>query len=123
MARPPILCVLEKGKIIDAQEGFVDTFNWLVEFCGNLKGEGEEAANTESTLKLDRTDESHPVIRGAGKGGSGELTLIGNDTGATSATCRTGRITFATANNSAVVVTPSADASGNATLTIGVYYV
>ena len=36
MATKPQLCKLEKGKIIDAQKGFVDTFNWMVSVLDEL---------------------------------------------------------------------------------------
>lgn len=39
MAKPAILCKLEKKKLIDTQEGFVDTFNWMVDYINNLKGD------------------------------------------------------------------------------------
>lgn len=32
---------LQKGKLLDAQEGFVDTFNWIVDSLQNLCGDGE----------------------------------------------------------------------------------
>lgn len=70
MARPQVLCKLEKGKVIDAQSGFVDTFNWMVDFINNLIGEGEEIAG-KSDLRVDRTVDDHPVIRGGGKYGGG----------------------------------------------------
>ena len=80
MARPPVLCKLEKGKVIDAQPGFVDTFNWMVDFINNLIGEGEEIAG-KSDLRVDRTVDDHPVIRGGGKGGGGGKDYIpGDDT-------------------------------------------
>ena len=39
--RPPILCKLKTGLLIDADDhrGFVDTFNWLGDFCNNLCGD------------------------------------------------------------------------------------
>lgn len=68
--RPPILCHLKKGKIIDADDnrGFVDTFNWLVDFCNNLRGEGD--FDSTKSIRLDRRIDDHPVIRGGGGGGS-----------------------------------------------------
>ena len=36
--KPAQLCQLEKGKLIDGQKGFVDTFNWAVNAIANLKG-------------------------------------------------------------------------------------
>ena len=34
--RPAKICVLEKGKLIDVQKGFVDTFNWMVDVLDTL---------------------------------------------------------------------------------------
>ena len=31
---------LKKGKLLGAQKGFVDTFNWLVRCMNNLQGTG-----------------------------------------------------------------------------------
>ena len=36
--KPPVTCRLVKGKLIDVQENFVDTFNWLVECASKVKG-------------------------------------------------------------------------------------
>lgn len=59
--RPAILCKLKKETLIDANPGFVDTFNWLVDFCNNLKGDGE--IDNAKPLSLDRTIDDQPVLR------------------------------------------------------------
>ena len=59
--KPAQLCHLERGKMIDTQENFVDTFNWIVDFINNLKGDGEED-NTKH-IKVDTKTSDHPVIR------------------------------------------------------------
>ena len=41
MSRPGILCHLTKDESIYAQKGFVDTFNWMVDYINNLKGDDE----------------------------------------------------------------------------------
>lgn len=71
MAKPGFLCRLKKGEIIDAQQGFVDTFNWLVDFCSNLKGDGDR--NAKRHITLDRSVDDHPVIKfsGAVEGSAG----------------------------------------------------
>ena len=55
--RPGVLCKLTKGKIIDAQEGFVDTFNWMVDFISNLNGEEpitvDKKVSDQPKIKLD----------------------------------------------------------------------
>ena len=33
MAMPRSICKLVKGKLLDAQRGFVETFNWLTNRC------------------------------------------------------------------------------------------
>lgn len=76
MARPANVTRLIKGKLIDVQEGFVDTFNYLVDFVENLRGEGEE--DKGKTLKVDRTIPDTPVIRGGGGGGAN--LIPGDDT-------------------------------------------
>lgn len=53
--KPGILCKLYHGRAIAAFKGFVDTFNWLVDFCNNLKG--------ADGIKIDTKDPDHPVIR------------------------------------------------------------
>ena len=34
--KPTTLCTLEKGKLLDTQENFVDTFNWMVGLLDSL---------------------------------------------------------------------------------------
>lgn len=83
MAQPIKLCKLVAGKALGAFPDFVATFNWLVDFCANLKGEGEDAAASESAgenknqLRVDRTVSDHPVIRGGGSGkGSADMSTF-----------------------------------------------
>ena len=52
--RPAQICQLEKGKLIDTQQGFVDTFNWAVQSIANL--EGGENCDVSWTLP------DHPTI-------------------------------------------------------------
>ena len=59
--KPAILCKLTKGTIIDANPGFVETFNWLVDFCNNLQGDGDR--NKARKITLDKSDPDHPVVR------------------------------------------------------------
>lgn len=73
MAKPAQLCKLVKGKLIDACPGFVDTFNYIVDWVENFRGEGEDSGSSEnsegaSDLRLDRTIPDHPVMRGGGTG-------------------------------------------------------
>lgn len=127
--KPAQLCVLQKEKLIDTQKGFVDTFNWVTSFCANLKGEPAKPADAKNEarqgIEVDTTVSDHPVVKLTGDapkgGGAATLTIVGN--GSTDeVVCRTGKITFAADANSNVVITPTADAEGNVTITIGVYY-
>lgn len=56
MGRPARLCKLAKGKVIDAQDGFVETFNWMVDFINNLCGDGEK-------IELTNPTGTNPVVR------------------------------------------------------------
>lgn len=123
-AKPGKLCELREGRIIDTQRGFVATFNWMKDFCNNLAGDANLAAEADAAgIKVDTSVSDHPVIRLVGgdeQGGAAEVTVVGTD--GTEAVCKTGKITFASAEDSNVVVVPSADSEGNVTVTIGVYY-
>lgn len=46
---------LQKGKLIDAQDGFVDTFNWLVDCFQNLCGDGDY-------INVSGKDKSAPMV-------------------------------------------------------------
>ena len=76
--RPAVLCKLEKGKVIDAQNGFVDTFNWMVDFINNLKGDGDLDRSKNITLDVSKDD--HPVVRfksgGFAVGGDGAFAPV-----------------------------------------------
>ena len=64
MARPPILQELKHGKILagGAFRLFVETWNWLVHYADNLKGDADlNPANGH--VKIDRTDPDNPVVR------------------------------------------------------------
>ncbi len=73
--RPGSVCKLEKGKLIDSQQGFVDTFNWLVDFCSNLNGDGER-------IEVDKSMSDAPVVRYVKEedGGGGVEYVAGDDT-------------------------------------------
>ena len=54
-AKPAQVCILEKDKLIDAQKGFVDTFNWVASFCANLEG--------KDGITVDKAVSDHPVVK------------------------------------------------------------
>ena len=63
---------LIRGKAIGAQPFFFDTFNAIVDFVRNLKGDKDVNSST-GEVELDRTDPSHPVIRFSGKASGGDV--------------------------------------------------
>lgn len=72
--RPAILCKLKKGLVIDAQQGFVETFNWLVDFVNNIQGDGNLDSGKDLRIVVDKTQDDRPVVRiegeATGSGGS-----------------------------------------------------
>ena len=48
----------------------VETWNWLSDFCSNLKGDADVNAASGS-ITVDRTNPAHPVIRFTGSANSG----------------------------------------------------
>lgn len=60
--------------MIDTQEGFVDTFNWMVDYINNLRGDGDN-------IDIENPVGTNPVVRFIGEqpeaeGGSMELTVV-----------------------------------------------
>ena len=50
---------------------FVATWNWLVNFCSNMKGDAD-VNDAQGKITIDRADPAHPIIRCSGcSGGSG----------------------------------------------------
>ena len=74
MAKPIVVQKLKHGKALCGKTfgGFVDTFNWLVDFCQALKGD-KDTNIANGTITVDRADPSAPVIRGGGGGGGGAV--------------------------------------------------
>ena len=54
--QPPIVAECRPGKALGAVSNFSATFNWVVNFCRNLRGD-------ELSVTVDRTDTDHPVVR------------------------------------------------------------
>lgn len=54
--QPPIVAECRPGKALGAVSNFSATFNWVVNFCRNLRGD-------ELGVVVDRTDTDHPVVR------------------------------------------------------------
>ena len=64
MARPPTIAKLKHGKILSGSvfRFFVETWNWLVGYVDNMKGDAD--VNPQNGhIVVDRTDPDHPVIR------------------------------------------------------------
>lgn len=119
-ARPMVLCKLEKGKLIDTQENFVDTFNWMVDYINNLRGDDTKIEITNPTT-------NNPVIRLMAVGdeeGSGDSILIkGIDKdGAESEATALSSITFTTGDDSRESFVISADENGNVTVKLDTYW-
>lgn len=114
--KPGVLCTLRKDKLIDTQNGFVDTFNWVVSAVNNLKG-GENCEvnwTAPDTPQIEVNSEPYKPSEDSGGGGSGEVDF----TGTTGQTDSASSFTFQSASNSNVQVTCS-----GTTITIGVYYI
>jgi len=62
MARPGLLCKLKKDESIYTQDGFVDTFNWMVDYINNLKGD-------KDNIEVSNPTGSNPEIKFVGDGG------------------------------------------------------
>lgn len=112
MNRPGVLCHLTKEKLIDVQQGFVDTFNWMVDFINNIQG--------DKGIEVDKSMSDHPIIKlSEDADGVTEIGVQGND--GTSATLKKGALIFDTDENSNVKV--SVEQSGDdVKVKIGVYY-
>lgn len=78
MANMTEMAKLEKGKVIDAQRGFVDTWNYIVDFVKNLCGGKDRGLNGE-TIYLDLTDPRRPCFRGGGGGGGSDVLEVVTD--------------------------------------------
>ena len=120
-ARPMVLCKLEKGKLIDTQENFVDTFNWMVDYINNLRGDNTKIEITNPTT-------NNPVIRsmvvGDEEGGDFNGILIkGIDKdGAESEATALSSITFTTGDDSRESFVITDDGDGNITVKLDTYW-
>lgn len=109
MAKPTQPLNLPKGHWLGEKPGFIDHFNWMDRSLFNLKG--------GKGIDLDWQDGEHPVINATSTGGGSVTQFEGTD-GTTTTEELSGTVKFASAADSNVVVTCSAD-----TITIGVYYI
>lgn len=64
MARPQALQKLKHDKLLTKQNfpTFVETHNYLVERCENLKGD-DDIGGRKGLINVDNTDPEHPIIR------------------------------------------------------------
>lgn len=62
--KPDSLQRLKAGKLIcsKACPGFVDTWNWLISFVSNLRGD-YDINQKEGYITIDTSDDDHPIIR------------------------------------------------------------
>jgi len=122
--KPDRLCKLEKDKLIDSQEGFVDTFNWMVDFINNLKGEGD--INKNKKITVDKTVSDHPIIKLGGKdsNGGGSITVKCRDTDGTWKTVDdVNTISFSTGGQTNAGFELIDGGDGNIQIRLKVYYV
>lgn len=63
---------LKSGKALCGKvfPNFVATWNWLVCFCSNLKGDAD-VDDAQGRIKIDRSDPEHPILRLVGSDSSG----------------------------------------------------
>lgn len=122
-ARPMVLCKLEKGKLIDTQENFVDTFNWMVDYINNLRGDDTKIEITNPTT-------NNPVIRSlvVGDEASGGSDFNGiiikgidTDAGETEGNAISS-ITFTTGDDSRESFVVTDDGEGNITVKLDTYW-
>lgn len=64
MARPQALQKLKHDKLLTKKNfpTFVETHNYLVERCENLKGD-DDIGGRKGLINVDNTDPEHPIIR------------------------------------------------------------
>ena len=117
MAKPATVQKLKHGKALCGKTfgGFVDTFNWLVDFCQSLQGD-KDANNANGVISVDRSDPSAPIIRNTNAGDG--ITVIGTDD---SSEDKVTHLKFTSGTDSKVVVKISDD-DGKTVATIDVYY-
>ena len=93
MARPAVLQYLKHGKALCGKvfAGFVETFNHLVSFSSNLKGDAD-LPGAKFGIRVDRSNPDNPILRlisppAAGGGGEGsgieDIRLSKNEKGET----------------------------------------
>ena len=116
--QPANPCHLKKGEMIDSQKGFVDTFNWLVDFCKNLQGD-KDRNPANGVVSVDRSVSDFPVVKAdAALGGGGLAKVVGSDGSSVSnATTLTFAVPSTDANLSVAVAADAADAK-NAVATV-----
>jgi hypothetical protein len=129
-SKPASLANFKKGKPIVSVDNCAATLNWLVSCWSAL------VSPKKSAVKVEGVERGEPKLSLDVEGGAGvavedksdgtqrlglSVEVVGTD-GSTTATLKSGKITFKSATDSNVVITPEADDDGNLTLTVGVYY-
>ena len=121
--KPAQLCQLKKGKLVDTQQGFVDTFNWAVNAIANLTG-GQNCEVTwpvDDTPTIDVTAEEGNGAAGGGGGSPSQPTNVqftGNYPYPNPTTASGDSFTITSASNANVKIECS-----NQTIYIGAYYI
>ena len=115
MAKPATLANLEKNKLIDVQANFVDTFNWIKDFCNNIEA--------KKPLKLDLTNDSHPIIKLTDDiGALDKVICVDKDGEKTENKERITQLTFKSGEDSNLSFRLEENLSGNVDIVVDVYY-
>lgn len=125
--KPTNLQFIKRGKLLcsSAFSSIVETWNWLVSFNDNVRGDADGNGGEDGHIKVDKSVSDHPVIRLVnidklrGNGGGGDVTLTGTD----GVSVTGNNIVFQSASDSNVEIEFAKNATtGVITATIGVYY-
>lgn len=107
--------------MIDTQVGFVDTFNWMVDYINNLRGDGDN-------IDIENPVGTNPVVRfigeipeGEGGGGNIDLAVVDVESGETTSLEGVSNLTIKSAEDSHVTLSLDGEPDA-AALTIGVHY-
>lgn len=109
MAKPAVLAQLEKNKLIDVQENFVDTFNWIKDWINNIE--------VRDPLELDLTNDTKPILKSNTK-----IQCIDKQGNITETKSPIKTLTFKSGEDSNLSFKVGQDLSGNTTIFVDVYY-
>ena len=111
MAKPAVLAQLEKNKLIDVQENFVDTFNWIKDWVNNIE--------VRDPLELDLTNDTKPILK---LEAIDKIQCIDKDGSITETKSPIKTLVLKSGDDSNLSFKVSQDLSGNTTIFVDVYY-